>query len=235
MKQLLQDSWWNQLKEEFEKPYYQELREMLKREYAEQTIYPDSRDIFNALHYTSYDDVKVVILGQDPYHGPGQAQGLSFSVKPGVKQPPSLKNIFLELQQDIGCSIPNHGSLVSWAKQGVLLLNTVLTVRRGQANSHKGKGWERLTDRIIDVLSERERPVIFILWGRHAQMKKNGSTPPSILSLNRRIPARFLRETDFSGADRFPGRMPIWRKWERRRLIGVLRICKSAGDLRFFI
>lgn len=115
MKQLLQDSWWNQLKEEFEKPYYQELREMLKREYAEQTIYPDSRDIFNALHYTSYDDVKVVILGQDPYHGPGQAQGLSFSVKPGVKQPPSLKNIFLELQQDIGCSIPNHGSLVSWA------------------------------------------------------------------------------------------------------------------------
>lgn len=197
---------------------------MLKREYAEQTIYPDSRDIFNALHYTPYDDVKVVILGQDPYHGPGQAQGLSFSVKPGVKQPPSLKNIFLELQQDIGCSIPNHGSLVSWAKQGVLLLNTVLTVRRGQANSHKGKGWEHLTDRVIDVLNERERPVVFILWGRHAQMKKNGSTPPNILSLNPRIPARSLQETDFSGAGRFPGRMRAWRKWERPRLTGVYRI-----------
>ncbi|MDQ8057277.1 uracil-DNA glycosylase [Bacillus velezensis] len=172
MKQLLKDSWWNQLKDEFDKPYYQELREMLKQEYSSQTIYPDSHDIFNALHYTPYEDVKAVILGQDPYHGPGQAHGLSFSVQPGVRQPPSLKNIFIELQDDIGCSVPNHGSLVSWAKQGVLLLNTVLTVRRGQANSHKGKGWERLTDRIIDVVNEREKPIVFILWGRHAQMKK---------------------------------------------------------------
>lgn len=203
MKQLLQDSWWNQLKEEFEKPYYQELREMLKREYAEQTIYPDSRDIFNALHYTSYDDVKVVILGQDPYHGPGQAQGLSFSVKPGVKQPPSLKNIFLELQQDIGCSIPNHGSLVSWAKQGVLLLNTVLTVRRGQANSHKGKGWERLTDRIIDVLSKRERPVIFILWGRHAQMKKERIDSSKHFIIESTHPSPFSARNGFFGSRPF--------------------------------
>ena len=136
---------------------------MLKREYAEHTVYPEPNDIYNALHYTSYENVKVVILGQDPYHGPGQAHGLSFSVQPGVNPPPSLKNIFIELQNDIGADIPNHGSLVSWAKQGVLLLNTVLTVRRGQANSHKGKGWEQLTDSIIDVLNKRDKPVVFIL------------------------------------------------------------------------
>ncbi len=204
LKQLLKDSWWNQLKDEFDKPYYQELREMLKQEYSSQTIYPDSHDIFNALHYTPYEDVKAVILGQDPYHGPGQAHGLSFSVQPGVRQPPSLKNIFIELQDDIGCSVPNHGSLVSWAKQGVLLLNTVLTVRRGQANSHKGKGWERLTDRIIDVVNEREKPIVFILWGRHAQMKKSALTHRNTLLLNRLIRARFRQGTVFREQTVFP-------------------------------
>src|SRR5690625_4777752 len=129
-------------------------------------------DIFNALHFTSYAATKVCILGQDPYHGPGQAHGLSFSVKPGVPPPPSLQNIFKELQSDIGCPIPDHGCLEHWARQGVLLLNTVLTVRRGQANSHRGKGWEQFTDRVIEVLNEREKPVVFILWGRHARMKK---------------------------------------------------------------
>ncbi|WP_044894909.1 uracil-DNA glycosylase [Bacillus alveayuensis] len=172
MKQLLKNDWWDLLKDQFHKPYYQELREFLKKEYANYTIYPNMYDIFNALHYTSYENVKVVILGQDPYHGPDQAHGLSFSVKPGVPQPPSLRNIFLELQNDLGFAPPNHGYLVKWAKQGVLLLNTVLTVRKGQANSHKGKGWEQFTDEIIRQLNKRERPIVFILWGRHAQAKK---------------------------------------------------------------
>lgn len=203
MKQLLNDSWWNQLKEEFAAPYYLELRELLKKEYSNQTIYPDKNDIFNALHYTTYDDVKVVILGQDPYHGPNQAHGLSFSVQKGVKQPPSLKNIFLELKEDIGCSLPNHGSLESWAKQGVLLLNTVLTVRRGQANSHKGLGWETLTDRVIDVLNKREKPVVFILWGRHAQMKKERIDTSKHFIIESPHPSPFSAHKGFFGSKPF--------------------------------
>lgn len=176
---------------------------MLKKEYSEQTVYPEPNDIYNALHYTSYEKVKVVILGQDPYHGPGQAHGLSFSVKPGVNPPPSLKNIFIELQQDIGCEIPNHGSLVSWAKQGVLLLNTVLTVRRGQANSHKGKGWERLTDSVIDVLNKREKPVVFILWGRHAQMKKERIDTTRHFIIQSPHPSPFSARNGFFGSRPF--------------------------------
>ncbi|MBU8693386.1 uracil-DNA glycosylase [Bacillus altitudinis] len=172
MKPFLNDSWWAVMKSEFEQPYYQELREWVKEEYRTQIVFPKPDDIYRALHLTSYEDVKVVILGQDPYHGPGQAHGLSFSVQPGVKHPPSLRNIFQELKDDLGCPVPNHGSLVSWAEQGVLLLNTVLTVRKGEANSHKGKGWERVTDRVIDVLNDRDQPVVFVLWGRHAQNKK---------------------------------------------------------------
>ncbi|MDG4657692.1 uracil-DNA glycosylase [Ectobacillus antri] len=171
MAPIFKNDWHNLLEEEFQKTYYKELREFLKEEYATQTIYPPAQDIFNALHYTSYSDTLVVILGQDPYHGPNQAQGLSFSVNEGIKQPPSLKNIFKELHSDIGCPIPNHGSLVKWTKQGVLLLNTVLTVRQGEPNSHKGKGWEVFTDRIIELLNEREKPVVFVLWGKHAQAK----------------------------------------------------------------
>ena len=203
MKQILNDSWWQQLKDEFDKPYYQELREMLKREYAEHTVYPEPNDIYNALHYTSYENVRVVILGQDPYHGPDQAHGLSFSVQPGVNPPPSLKNIFIELQNDIGADIPNHGSLVSWAKQGVLLLNTVLTVRRGQANSHKGKGWEQLTDSIIDVLNKRDKPVVFILWGRHAQMKKERIDTSKHFIIQSPHPSPFSARNGFFGSRPF--------------------------------
>ncbi|SEF62670.1 uracil-DNA glycosylase [Paenibacillus sp. UNC499MF] len=168
---ILKNDWAELLAEEFEKPYYLKLREFLKGEYAERTIYPEMHDIFNALHYTAFKDVKAVILGQDPYHGPGQAHGLSFSVKPGVPTPPSLKNMFKEMKEDIGCPLPGTGYLKHWADQGVLLLNTVLTVRAGEANSHKGKGWELFTDKVIETLNRKETPVLFILWGSHAQSK----------------------------------------------------------------
>ncbi|OXM84137.1 uracil-DNA glycosylase [Paenibacillus rigui] len=168
---ILKNDWAELLQEEFEQPYYRELRQFLKEEYQTRTIYPDMHDIFNALHLTSYGNTKVVILGQDPYHGPGQAHGLSFSVKPGVPAPPSLQNMFKELRNDLGFDIPNHGHLVHWAEQGVLLLNTVLTVREATPNSHKGMGWERFTDQVIRSLNEREKPVVFILWGSHAHQK----------------------------------------------------------------
>jgi len=169
----LDNRWGKLLKAEFKKEYFLHLRKFLDKEYEEQTIYPRREDIFNALKYTDFDDVKVVLLGQDPYHGPDQAHGLSFSVKPGVKIPPSLRNVFKELQNDIGCGIPEHGYLAKWADQGVLLLNTVLTVREGEAHSHKGKGWEVLTDQIISLLNDREKPVVFLLWGKPAQSKMN--------------------------------------------------------------
>jgi uracil-DNA glycosylase len=171
-KQILKNDWAPILQDEFAKPYYLQLREFLKYEYSNFIVYPDMYDIFNALHYTSFSDVKVVILGQDPYHGPNQAHGLSFSVKPGVPYPPSLRNIFQELQNDLGYAIPKSGSLVPWTRQGVLLLNTVLTVRAGQAHSHKGKGWEIFTDRVIESLNEKPDPVVYILWGSAAQSKQ---------------------------------------------------------------
>ncbi|GAM14601.1 uracil-DNA glycosylase, family 1 [Mesobacillus selenatarsenatis SF-1] len=147
------------------------MREFLIEEYRTKTIFPEKDNIFNALRFTDYEDVKVVILGQDPYHGHGQAHGLSFSVKPGVKIPPSLRNIFKELNADLGYEVPDNGYLKKWAEQGVLLLNTVLTVREGNANSHRGKGWEHFTDKVITLLNEREKPAIFILWGKPAQSK----------------------------------------------------------------
>lgn len=168
---ILRNDWAPLLEQEFSKPYYLRLREFLKEAYRRETIYPDMYDIYNAFHLTPYSRVKAVILGQDPYHGPGQAHGLSFSVKPGIPQPPSLQNIFRELRDDLGCPIPNHGCLVKWAEAGVLLLNTVLTVRAGAANSHRGIGWETFTDRVIEVLSARAQPMVFILWGSHAQSK----------------------------------------------------------------
>jgi uracil-DNA glycosylase len=168
---ILHNDWAKYLDVEFEKSYYKALRQFLIREYQTRIVYPNMHDIYAALHLTSYADTKVVILGQDPYHGPGQAHGLSFSVKPGVAIPPSLQNIYKELQDDIGCPIPSHGHLVSWAKQGVLLLNNVLTVRQGEPNSHKGKGWEQFTDTVIQCLNQRDEPVVFILWGSHAQQK----------------------------------------------------------------
>lgn len=172
------NDWDNLLKDEFNKDYYLKLREFLINEYKTQIIHPSMYDIFNALKFTAYKDVKVVILGQDPYHGPNQAHGFSFSVKHGVKTPPSLRNIFKELNSDLGCYIPNNGFLEEWAKQGVLLLNTVLTVREGQANSHKGKGWEIFTDRIIELLNKRDEPIVFILWGRNAISKEAIITNP---------------------------------------------------------
>ncbi|EMF0077296.1 uracil-DNA glycosylase [Enterococcus hirae] len=171
MKEIIHNSWQTILTDEFEKEYYQKLRNFLKKEYTTQKIHPDMYHIYEALELTPYGKVKVVILGQDPYHGVNQAHGLSFSVQPGVKIPPSLNNIYKELQSDLGISPVKHGNLVSWAKQGVLLLNTVLTVREGQAYSHRGKGWEILTDKIIEKLNEREKPIVFILWGKPAQEK----------------------------------------------------------------
>lgn len=166
------NDWDEILKGEFEKEYYKNLREFLKKEYSTQEIFPNMYDIFNALKYTSYKDTKVVIIGQDPYHNVGQAHGLAFSVKPGVQTPPSLQNMYKELKDELDCFIPNNGYLVKWADQGVLLINTVLTVRAHNANSHKGMGWEIFTDNIIKYLSDREDPVIFLLWGANARSKK---------------------------------------------------------------
>ena len=176
--QIFKNDWEALLEPEMQKPYYRELRQFLIGEYRTHRIYPDMYSIFNAMHYTAYEDVKVVILGQDPYHGPGQAHGLSFSVLPGVPAPPSLVNIFKELQDDLGCAIPNNGCLKPWAEQGVLLLNAVLTVREHQAASHQGRGWEQFTDHIIELLNQREKPLDFILWGSPARRKKAMITNP---------------------------------------------------------
>jgi uracil-DNA glycosylase len=172
VKQMIDNDWQEILQHEFSKEYYQELRSFLKTAYEERTIYPDMHHIYEALQMTSFQQTKVVILGQDPYHGPNQAHGLSFSVQPEVKVPRSLANIYKELADDIGCSIPNHGYLKHWAEQGVLLLNTALTVEAHQAASHRGKGWEHFTDRVIQSLNDKEDPVVFILWGKHAQEKQ---------------------------------------------------------------
>ena len=171
MVHFLQNDWAEVLDEEFEKPYYKELREFLKHAYASERVYPPMEDIYNALRVTPYASTKVVILGQDPYHGPGQAHGLSFSVRPGVQPPPSLLNIFKEMESDIGCVRPTHGCLLGWAEQGVLLLNTTLTVAQGRPKSHAGHGWETLTDAIIAKLSAHQTPMVFILWGAQARSK----------------------------------------------------------------
>lgn len=172
------NSWDYILGDEFHKDYYLQLREFLKREYANYHVYPDMYDIFNAFRYTPFEDVKAVIIGQDPYHEPGQAHGLCFSVKKGVALPPSLQNIYKELHDDIGCPIPKNGDLTNWARQGVLLLNTSLTVREGQANSHSGKGWEILTDAAIRKLNDADHPIAFILWGSNARAKAQFVTNP---------------------------------------------------------
>ncbi|MDX8289756.1 uracil-DNA glycosylase [Metabacillus indicus] len=214
MKQLLHDGWWQWLKPEFEKSYYAKLREFLKEEYASETVYPPMDDIFHALDATSYENVKAVILGQDPYHGPNQAHGLSFSVQKGVKQPPSLRNIFLELKDDLGYEPPDHGCLEKWADQGVLLLNTVLTVRKGQAASHKGQGWEIFTDRIIELLNEREQPVVFILWGKHAAAKKE------LIDENRHVIIESPHPSPFSARRGFFGSKPFSKTNEALRRLG---------------
>ena len=199
-----ENEWDSLLKDEFSKEYYQNLRKILIKEYKTQTIYPDMYDIFNALRYTSYSDVKVVILGQDPYHGPNQAHGLSFSVRKGVAPPPSLKNIFKEIKDELGIdNTGKHGELTNWAKSGVLLLNAVLTVRQGQANSHKGIGWEQVTDRIISILNEREKPIVFLLWGNNAKAKASLITNPDHLVLKSAHPSPFSAYNGFFGCGHF--------------------------------
>lgn len=205
----IQNDWLGALKDEFRQPYYKKLFQIVNEEYRTRQIFPPADDIFNAFHLTPLHEVKVVILGQDPYHGTGQAHGLCFSVRPGVEIPPSLVNIYKELHDDLGCSIPNHGCLTKWAKQGVLLLNTVLTVRAHQANSHKGIGWEEFTDAAIRKLNEQDRPIVFILWGRPAQAKKTMLHNPKHLILEAPHPSPlsayrgFFGSRPFSQANRF--------------------------------
>ena len=174
----LGNDWDNILADEWSKPYYRQLHDFLKSEYSKTRIYPDMYDIFNALRYTSFENTRAVISGQDPYHGPGQAHVLCFSVKKGVPLPPSLVNIYKEITDDLGVAMPQHGDLTGWARQGVLLLNTVLTVRAGQPNSHKDKGWEIFTDRVISELDRKETPVVFLLWGANAEKKARVITNP---------------------------------------------------------
>ncbi len=214
----LNNDWDNLLEDAFQTDRFLKLWAFLNEEYDQQVIYPAMHDIFNALRYTPYGSVRVVILGQDPYHGPGQAQGLSFSVQPDVSVPPSLQNIFRELRDDLGCPLPPDGHLKPWADRGVLLLNTVLTVRAGQAGSHRNQGWEPFTDRIITLLGQHPRPLVFMLWGRHAQSKVPlipgdrhlilKAPHPSPLSAHR----GFLGSRPFSRANRFlmnSGQSPI--------------------------
>lgn len=195
--------WLEALKDEFKKDYYKQLFEKVNEEYRTRLIFPPANDIFNAFHLTPLKDVKVVILGQDPYHGNNQAHGLCFSVKPEVEIPPSLVNIYKELHDDLGCTIPDHGYLVKWAKQGVLMLNTVLTVRAHQANSHRGIGWEEFTDAAIRVLNTQDRPIVFILWGRPAQMKKAMLNNPKHLILEAPHPSPLSFYRGFFGSRPF--------------------------------
>ena len=200
---MIQNDWLEAIGGEFRKPYYAKLYETVKNEYATQIIYPKADDIFNAFHLTPLKNVKVVILGQDPYHNVGQAHGLCFSVQPQVEVPPSLVNIYQELKDDLGCYVPNHGYLVKWAENGVLLLNTVLTVRAHQANSHKGIGWEEFTDAVIQAVNEQDRPIVFLLWGRPAQMKKKMLTNPNHLVLEAPHPSPLSAYRGFFGCKHF--------------------------------
>lgn len=206
------NDWDKILSDEWEKPYYKELRAFLKEEYNSQTIYPDMNDIFNALKHTSFEDTKVVIIGQDPYHGYGQAHGLCFSVKEGVALPPSLKNIFKELHSDVGREITKSGDLTCWAKQGVLLLNAVLTVREGTPTSHKDKGWEKFTDRVILELNRKETPVVFLLWGAYAQKKAQIITNPLHKKLMSVHPSPLSASRGFLGCKHFSKTNEILRE-----------------------
>lgn len=197
------NDWDTLLSSEFEKEYYLNLRSYLKEEYSSRQIYPSMYDIFNALKYTSYSDTRVVLLGQDPYHGPGQAHGLCFSVKEGIPHPPSLQNIFKELKNELGIEVPKSGELTGWARQGVLLLNTTLTVRESSPQSHKGRGWETLTDKIISLINEKNSPVVFMLWGGNARAKKSLITNKNHLILECAHPSPLSAWNGFFGCNHF--------------------------------
>jgi uracil-DNA glycosylase len=197
------NDWDGLLADFFASEQYQTLRRFLAEEYRTHTIYPDMYDIFNALKYTSFADTRVVILGQDPYHGPGQAHGLCFSVQKGVEPPPSLKNIFHELHEDLGLPEPKNGELTAWARQGVLLLNTVLTVRAHQPNSHKGHGWEAFTDRVVELLNEKNTPIVFLLWGANARNKAKIVTNPIHIKLEAPHPSPLSAYNGFFGCRHF--------------------------------
>lgn len=199
----LGNDWNDVLCDEFDKEYYITLRNFLKEEYKSYTIYPDMNDIFNALRLTAYSDVKVVILGQDPYHGEGQAHGLAFSVKEGIALPPSLKNMYKEIYEETGNVQPESGDLTRWARQGVLLLNTALTVRAGEANSHSGKGWEIFTDTVIERLNAREKPMVFLLWGRNAKTKERLITNPNHKVFTAAHPSPLSAYNGFFGCGHF--------------------------------
>ena len=200
---MITNDWLPALQEEFKKPYYRELYKKVKHEYETRRVFPEADDIFNAFQFTPLSRVKVVILGQDPYHNYGQAHGLCFSVKPDVEIPPSLVNIYQELHDDLGCDIPNNGYLKKWADQGVMLLNTVLTVRAHAANSHQGIGWETFTDAAIKILNEQDRPMVFLLWGRPAQNKKSMLTNPKHLILEAPHPSPLSAFRGFFGCRHF--------------------------------
>ena len=199
----IQNDWLAPLSPEFKKPYYAELYKKIKEEYSTRQIFPPADEIFTAFELTPLSEVKVVIIGQDPYHGDGQAHGLCFSVKPDIETPPSLVNIYKELNSDLGCDIPNNGYLTKWAKQGVLMLNTVLTVRAHQANSHRGIGWETFTDAAIRVLNEQDRPIVYLLWGKPAQMKKSMLNNPKHLILEAPHPSPLSAYRGFFGSKPF--------------------------------
>lgn len=199
----ISNDWLPAIGGEFRKPYYKELYEFVRQEYSRTQVFPPAEDIFNALHLTPLGEVKVLILGQDPYHNVNQAHGLCFSVKPQVPVPPSLENIYRELADDLGCYIPNNGYLVKWARQGVLMLNTVLTVRAHQANSHQGRGWEQFTDAIIRAVNDQDRPIVYLLWGRPAQSKIPMLNNPRHLILKAPHPSPFSAGRGFFGCRHF--------------------------------
>ena len=199
----IQNDWLEPLAPEFKKPYYAKLYKTIREEYSTRQIFPPADEIFTAFEMTPLSDVKVVIIGQDPYHGDGQAHGLCFSVKPDVETPPSLVNMYKELNSDLGCYIPNNGYLIKWAKQGVLMLNTVLTVRAHQANSHRGIGWEEFTDAAIRILNEQDRPIVYLLWGKPAQMKKVMLNNPKHLILEAPHPSPLSAYRGFFGCQHF--------------------------------
>ena len=199
----IQNDWLEPLAPEFKKPYYAKLYKTIREEYSTRQIFPPADEIFTAFEMTPLSDVKVVIIGQDPYHGDGQAHGLCFSVKPDVETPPSLVNMYKELNSDLGCYIPNNGYLTKWAEQGVLMLNTVLTVRAHQANSHRGIGWEEFTDAAIRILNEQDRPIVYLLWGKPAQMKKNMLNNPKHLILEAPHPSPLSAYRGFFGCQHF--------------------------------